>query len=86
MKWDQGTHPQLNDDFIEQSLINDLDKPGSEAMKKGDVRKALAEAGEKIEATYFVPFVAHATMEPINCTAHVQKDRCDVWAPTRVRR
>jgi isoquinoline 1-oxidoreductase beta subunit len=83
VKWDKGTHPQLDNDFIEKSLISDLDKPGSEAMKQGDVRKALDEAPKKVEATYFVPFVAHATMEPINCTAHVQKDRCDVWAPTQ---
>jgi isoquinoline 1-oxidoreductase beta subunit len=83
VKWDKGTHPQLNDDFVEKSLINDLDKPGSEAMKIGDVRKALDEAAKKVEATYFLPFVAHATMEPMNCTAHVQKDRCDVWVPTQ---
>ncbi len=83
VKWDQGTHPQLNNDFIEKSLMSDLDKPGSEAAKKGDASKALGEAAKKVAATYFVPFVAHATMEPMNCTAHVQKDRCDVWAPTQ---
>ncbi|MFC1880535.1 molybdopterin cofactor-binding domain-containing protein [Thermodesulfobacteriota bacterium] len=83
VKWNQGTHPQLNDDFIEKSLMEDLDKPGSEAVKIGDARKALGEAAKKVAATYFVPFVAHATMEPMNCTAHVQKDRCDVWVPTQ---
>jgi isoquinoline 1-oxidoreductase beta subunit len=83
VKWDQGTHPQLNDDFIEKSLMGDLDKPGSEAVKIGDARKALGEAAKKVAATYFVPFVAHATMEPMNCTAHVQKDQCDVWVPTQ---
>jgi isoquinoline 1-oxidoreductase beta subunit len=83
VKWDQGTHPQLNDDFIEKSLMGDLDKPGSEALKKGDASKALSEAAKKVAATYFVPFVAHATMEPMNCTAHVQKDQCDVWVPTQ---
>ncbi|MBM4329564.1 MAG: xanthine dehydrogenase family protein molybdopterin-binding subunit, partial [Deltaproteobacteria bacterium] len=36
-------------------------------------------------ATYYVPFVAHATMEPMNCTAHVKDDRCDVWAPTQAQ-
>jgi isoquinoline 1-oxidoreductase beta subunit len=83
VKWGQGTHPQLNNDFIEKSLMGDLDKPGSEAVKKGDARKALNEAAKKVGATYYVPFVAHATMEPMNCTAHVQKDRCDVWVPTQ---
>jgi len=83
VKWGPGTHPQLNNNYIEKSLMGDLDKPGSEAVKKGDAGKALAQAAKKVAATYFVPFVAHATMEPMNCTAHVQKDRCDVWAPTQ---
>ena len=83
VKWDQGTHPGLNNASIEKSLMEALDKPGSEAAKKGDAKKALSEAGKKVRATYFVPFVAHATMEPMNCTAHVQKDRCDVWVPTQ---
>lgn len=83
VKWGPGTHPQLNNDYIEKSLIGDLDKPGSEAVKKGDTANALAEAAKKVAATYFVPFVAHATMEPMNCTANVQKDQCDVWAPTQ---
>ncbi|MGZ3390924.1 MAG: molybdopterin cofactor-binding domain-containing protein, partial [Isosphaeraceae bacterium] len=52
-------------------------------VNKGDAKKALQDAQRKINATYWVPFVAHATMEPINCTAHVQQDRCDVWAPTQ---
>ena len=83
VKWDQGTHPGLNNASIEKSLMEALDKPGSEAVKKGDTQKALADAAKKVKATYFVPFVAHATMEPMNCTAHVQKDRCDVWVPTQ---
>jgi isoquinoline 1-oxidoreductase beta subunit len=68
---------------IEKSLMEALDKPGSEAFKKGDPGKALNEASKKVKATYFVPYIAHATMEPMNCTAHVQKDRCDVWVPTQ---
>lgn len=83
VKWDQGTHPDLNNESIEKHFMEGLDKPGAVARNAGDVKKALAEAQKKVEATYFVPFVAHVTMEPMNCTAHVQKDRCDVWAPTQ---
>ncbi len=83
VKWDRGTHPQLDDIFIEKSLIGDLEKPGAKVIEKGDAKKALSEAKKKVEATYFVPFVAHATMEPMNCTAHVRDGRCDVWAPTQ---
>ena len=83
VKWDKGTHPQLDNDFIEKSLIGNLDKPGVKVIEKGDSKKALGEAKKKVEATYFVPFVAHATMEPMNCTAYVRDGRCDVWVPTQ---
>ncbi len=85
VQWDKGSHPDMNNDSIEKHFIQGLDKPGKVALNTGDVQKALAEASKKVEATYFVPFVAHATMEPMNCTAHVQKDRCDVWAPTQAQ-
>ena len=49
----------------------------------GDVAGALAEATDKVSAEYRLPFLAHATMEPQNCTAWVQADRCDVWVPTQ---
>jgi isoquinoline 1-oxidoreductase beta subunit len=49
----------------------------------GDAAAALAGAAQKLEAVYQMPFQAHATMEPMNCTAHVTADRCDIWAPTQ---
>jgi isoquinoline 1-oxidoreductase subunit beta len=85
VKWDAGTHPGLNSDSIEKHFMEGLDKPGAVAENKGDVKKALREASKKVEAVYFLPFVAHATMEPMNCTAHVQADRCDVWGPTQAQ-
>ena len=84
-QWDKGSYPGMNNDSVEKHFIEGLDKPGAVAKNVGDAKKALSEASKKIEATYFVPFVAHATMEPMNCTAHVQKDRCDVWAPTQAQ-
>jgi isoquinoline 1-oxidoreductase beta subunit len=83
VKWDGGTHPQMDTDSVEKHFMEYLDKPGAVAAKIGDAKKALGEATKKVAATYFVPFVAHATMEPMNCTAHVLQDRCDVWAPTQ---
>jgi isoquinoline 1-oxidoreductase subunit beta len=83
VKWDKGVLPQMDNDFIEKTLMEELDKPGSKAMEKGDARKALEGAAKKIKSTYFVPYVAHTLMEPINCTAYVGKDQCDVWAPTQ---
>jgi isoquinoline 1-oxidoreductase beta subunit len=83
VNWDKGSLPEMNDDFIEEHLMQEMDKANAVAANVGDAKKALSEAAKKVEATYFVPFVAHATMEPMNCTAYVQKDRCDVWAPTQ---
>ena len=75
--------PRLDNAVIEASLLEDLKKPGAKVREVGDVKACLASAKKKIEATYYVPYIAHATMEPMNCTAHVQKDRCDIWAPTQ---
>jgi isoquinoline 1-oxidoreductase beta subunit len=60
-----------------------MSKSGAEARKEGDAASALAGSGQKVEAIYEVPYLAHATMEPINCTADVRADRVDVWAPTQ---
>jgi isoquinoline 1-oxidoreductase beta subunit len=83
VKWDKGILPQMDNAFIEKTLLEELDKAGSKAMERGDVKKALEGAAKKIKSTYYVPYVAHTLMEPINCTAYVGKDQCDVWAPTQ---
>jgi isoquinoline 1-oxidoreductase beta subunit len=83
VNWDKGSLPQMDNDFIEKTLMEELDKPGSKAAEKGDAKKALEGAAKKVKSTYFVPYVAHTLMEPINCAAYVQKDQCDVWAPTQ---
>ena len=83
VKWDKGILPQMDNDFIEKTFMAELDKPGSKAAEKGDAKKALEGAAKKVKSTYFVPYVAHTLMEPINCTAYVRKDQCDVWAPTQ---
>ena len=83
MQWDKGSHAAMNSESIEKSYMEGLDKPGVVAVATGDAKKAISEAPKKFEATYFVPFISHACMEPMNCTAYVQKDRCDIWAPTQ---
>ncbi len=83
IQWDKGSHPDISTDFVVKHYMEGLDKPGKVAMNKGDAKKAIDEASKKLEATYIVPFIAHATMEPMNATAYVQPDRCDVWVPTQ---
>ena len=79
VEWDDGPHAKLTTDAIlgevEQATLN----PGVVAQNIGNADKAIAGAATKVEATYQVPFLAHATMEPMNCTAYVRKGGCDVW-------
>src|SRR6202162_4514627 len=83
VKWDEGPNANVSSDSISKLLADRAAQPGAVARKEGDVEAGLAGAAKKIEAEYEVPFLAHATMEPQNCTAHVRADRCDVWAPTQ---
>jgi isoquinoline 1-oxidoreductase subunit beta len=79
IEWDDGPHAKLNTDAIAGELEKATLNAGPVAQTIGDVDKAMASAVTKVEATYRVPFLAHAAMEPMNCTVHVRKDGCDVW-------
>ncbi len=84
ISWDEGPNAELSTADIVQQLEAASQKPGAVARKQGDVAKAMAGAAKRIEAVYQVPFLAHATMEPMNCTVHARKDGCDVWVGTQV--
>jgi isoquinoline 1-oxidoreductase beta subunit len=83
VQWDEGPNARLSSAEITQALAAVVQQPGPVARREGDAVKALGEAGRVLEAVYEVPFLAHATMEPQNCSAHVRSDGCDVWAPTQ---
>ena len=85
VNWNEGVLPDMNNDYIEKSMSADLNKPMVSVVNTGDAKKAISEAAKKVEANYFVSFVAHTTMEPMNCTASVTDDRCDVWAPVQAQ-
>jgi isoquinoline 1-oxidoreductase beta subunit len=84
IEWDDGPHAKLSTDDIVAELEQATLKPGPVAQTIGDVDKAMASAPTKVDATYQAPFLAHATMEPMNCTVHVRKDGCEVWVGTQV--
>ncbi len=84
IRWDKGPNAKLSTAEIVQQLEAASQKPGVAARREGDVAKAMAGAAQKVEAIYQLPFLAHATMEPMNCTVHVRKDGCDVWVGTQV--
>jgi isoquinoline 1-oxidoreductase beta subunit len=83
VKWDEGPNANVSSESISKLFADQMAQPGAEARKEGDAATALSGAAQKLEAVYEVPFQAHATMEPQNCTADVRADRCDVYAPTQ---
>jgi isoquinoline 1-oxidoreductase subunit beta len=89
IEWTDGPHAKLSTADIARELDQATLRSGAVAQNIGDVGKAMASAATKVQATYHVPFLAHATMEPMNCTVHVRKDECEIWigsqAVTRVQ-
>ncbi len=83
LKWDKGAEPDLSTEKLDRDFIAALSKKGVIARKEGDAQSALGSAAKKQEMTYRLPYLYHAQMEPMNCTADVRKDSCEIWAPTQ---
>ncbi len=81
--WDEGPVAQVSTASISRLFAERAAQDGAVARHDGDAVTALASAAQRIEAVYEMPFLAHATMEPMNCTAHVRGDGVDIWAPTQ---
>jgi isoquinoline 1-oxidoreductase beta subunit len=84
LKWADGPHADLTTQQVARELEDATLRSGPVAQNIGNVDAALANASRKVETTYQVPFLAHATMEPMNCTVHVSKDGCEVWLGNQV--
>jgi len=82
--WDEGPNAQLTTDDVVRQLALASERSGVVARKEGDVTAAMARAVRKVEAVYELPFLAHATLEPVNCTVHVRPDACEIWVGTQV--
>jgi isoquinoline 1-oxidoreductase subunit beta len=81
--WDEGANAKINSSDIWDDLRAASKKDGVVAKSIGDVAKGLSE-GERIDGEYELPFLAHAPMEPLNCTVHVTPGACEVWTGTQV--
>jgi len=79
VEWDEGPHAKLSTEEIARELDQATLGSGAVAQNIGDADKAMASAATRVEATYQVPFLAHATMEPMNCTVHLRKEECEIW-------
>ena len=82
--WDEGAGATQSSATIAEHLKEGLTASAAYASRnEGDALKAIDGAAKKVEAVYSTPFLAHATMEPMNCTARVTADRAEVWVPTQ---
>jgi isoquinoline 1-oxidoreductase beta subunit len=83
--WDEGKYAKLSTEDVRNTMLAALKKPGKVARNDGDALKAIAADGKRIEATYLNPMLAHATMEPMNCTVHVKGDgTAEIWTGSQV--
>ncbi len=83
VKWGPGERPDMDTAAVEKEMLDGLKSGGVVAKSVGDAKAAVAGAARTVEATYVMPYLAHVTMEPMNCTASVRADGCDIWAPTQ---
>lgn len=89
VEWDEGPHGALTSAGIHADLAKAAaglanEAGGVKALRStGDAKRAIAAAKTKLEAVYLAPYLAHAAMEPLNCTAHVRPGECEIWVPTQ---
>jgi len=84
IRWEDGPNAKVSTADVVEGLAKASETAGVTARKDGDPASALAGAAKKVEAVYESPFLAHATMEPMNCTVHVRRDGCEVWTGSQV--
>ena len=83
VEWADGEWSTLDDTEISDLLKEAADQDGATVREEGDIDSVLTSDREQTRAAYTLPYLAHATMEPMNCTAWVRNGRCTVWAPTQ---
>jgi isoquinoline 1-oxidoreductase beta subunit len=83
IEWDEGPWADFSTVKQREQYVELARKPGLVARNDGDAASALASATKKIEAEYEVPYLAHATMEPLNCVVDLRDDGCEIWTGTQ---
>ena len=85
LQFDEGKNANLSSASIRELFVNLAAKPGAIARNDGDANAALASGAKKLEAVYEAPYMSHAPMEPMNCTADVRPDSAEVWVSTQIQ-
>jgi isoquinoline 1-oxidoreductase subunit beta len=83
IEWNDGPHGTYDSAAYRTELEQAARKPGKVLREAGDVDAAMAKAARKVEAEYYLPHIAHATMEPPSAAARIVDGQCEVWAPTQ---
>ena len=83
-KFSDGPNASVSTADVVAALAKAAERDGAVAKSEGDAAAALAGAAQKLDSVYENPFLAHATMEPINCTVEVGEDGCDIWVGTQI--
>ena len=82
--WDLGPNAKVSTASIRAEVAKAADEGAPiKALERGDVETSLKNASRRVTAEYELPFLAHATMEPINTTVHVRSEGCDIWVGTQ---
>jgi isoquinoline 1-oxidoreductase beta subunit len=81
--WDEGANANISSKDVWQHLRAASEKDGAVAKSVGDIVKGLA-TGERLDAAFELPFLAHAAMEPLNATVHLTPDSCEIWTGTQI--
>ena len=84
IEWDEGPNANVSTESIVEQMARASQHDGVVARSDGDVAKSMPTAAKRIDAVYEMPFLAHAAMEPMNCTVQVTKDSCDIWVGIQV--
>ncbi len=83
VEWDEGDVARWSSESIRRAFADAATRAGQSVRATGDVDTALAGAARKVDAVYEAPYLAHACMEPMNCTAHMTSGKAEIWAPTQ---
>ncbi|MNS10240.1 Isoquinoline 1-oxidoreductase subunit beta [compost metagenome] len=83
IEWNPGPNAGLDSQALLENFRKLATTPGLNAGQAGDTQAALAKAAKKIDVEYSVPYLAHAPMEPLNCTVSITKDKCEIWTGTQ---
>ena len=83
VEWDLGPNTGLDSQKLLESFRKLAATPGLPASQAGDTQAALAKASKTLDVEYSVPYLAHAPMEPLNCTVKITQDKCEIWTGTQ---